>query len=176
MGELELDAASPPPEQEVPPRCHPARPIALSAFRALCFCAPVDRQTRPGGWADQTRWIRSFFPAAAMSGGGEGGKALSEQSPSDRLPRGTVTVPATFLFGASRAGGTTEVGDGRCLRPSLHPEVEPSWGSRTGTCEVIKGVTANFARSKRVKTLCPSAARKQSLTAQGCPVSRPSRT
>lgn len=140
-----------------------------SARRWIGRPDPVDRQTRPAGSG-------SLFPAAAMSGGGEGGKALSEQSPSDRLPRGTVTVPATFLFGASRAGGTTEVGDGRCLRPSLHPEVEPSWGSRTGTCEVIKGVTANFARSKRVKTLCPSAARKQSLTAQGCPVSRPSRT
>lgn len=169
MGELEPDAASPPPEQEVPPRCHPARPIALSAFRALCFCAPVDRQTRPAGSG-----VSSQLPLCR--GAGKVGRHCRSSHPVTDCRVGTVTVPATFLFGASRAGGTTEVGDGRCLRPSLHPEVEPSWGSRTGTCEVIKGVTANFARSKRVKTLCPSAARKQSLTAQGCPVSRPSRT
>lgn len=164
--------------QPAPLRSRKSRPDATRPVPSHCLRSGRYASARRwiGGSADQTRWIRSFFPAAAMSGGGEGGKALSEQSPSDRLPRGTVTVPATFLFGASRAGGTTEVGDGRCLRPSLHPEVEPSWGSRTGTCEVIKGVTANFARSKRVKTLCPSAARKQSLTAQGCPVSRPSRT
>lgn len=52
-----------------------------SARRWIGRPDPVDGQTRPAGSG-------SLFPAAAMSGGGEGGKALSEQSPSDRLPRG----------------------------------------------------------------------------------------
>lgn len=132
---------------------------------AMLLCA--------GGSADQTRWIRSFFPAAAMSGGGEGGKALSEQSPSDRLPRGDRHSACHVPLWRFPCWG--DDGGGRRQVSSTIPAPR-GWGSRTGTCEVIKGVTANFARSKRVKTLCPSAARKQSLTAQGCPVSRPSRT
>lgn len=140
-----------------------------SARRWIGRPDPVDGQTRPAGSG-----VSSQLPLCR--GAGKVGRHCQSSHPVTDCRVGTVTVPGTFLFGTSRAGGTTEVGDGRCLRPSLNPEDEPSWGSRTGTCEVIKGVTANFARSKRVKTLCPSAAQKQSLTSQGCPVSRPSRT
>lgn len=114
--------------QPAPLRSRKSRPDATRPVPSHCL--------RSGRYASARRWIGRPDPLdpgvssqlPLCRGAGKVGRHCRSSHPVTDCRMGTVTVPATFLFGASRAGGTTAgVFDHPCT-PRLSPPGAPALG------------------------------------------------